>query len=113
MRKHIVAFFLLLSSALSLVCCDNEEEDGGFYWEQTKCADPWGTGENDSNQATIRELEIFLKDNGIVVLGITFDNNSTLDVLCESCGCGTGQRIIVTVLESDAAEIQDLGFIEV
>ncbi len=101
-RKHVVAFFLVLSLSLTLVCCDNDDgEQDIFYWEQTKCADPWGTGENDSNQVTFSELENFLEENGIEVLEITFDNDSTLDTFCESCGCGTGQRIIVTVAESD------------
>ena len=110
-RKQIVTFFLVLPLSLTLVCCDKDNgELDKFYWEQTKCADPWGTGENDSNQVTFRELQNYLEENGIEVLEITFDNDSTLDIFCESCGCGTGQRIIVTVTESDVMELQGLGF---
>lgn len=110
-RKQILAFFLVISLSTTLVCCNmDDEEDKKFYWEQTKCADPWGTGENYSNQVTLRVLENFLAERGIDVLEIIFDNNSTLDILCESCGCGTGQRIILTVPESDVMELQDLGF---
>ncbi|RKN75107.1 hypothetical protein D7Z94_25235 [Ulvibacterium marinum] len=107
-------FFLLpLILPTALVCCNKDDEAEKFYWEQTKCSDPWGTGERDANPITIQALEQYLEDNDIEALRIMFDNKSALDALCESCGCGTGQRIIVTVPKSDETELQDLGFIKV
>ena len=104
--------FLIFFLALILVSCDKEEEGNQFYWEQTQCADPWGTGGNDLNSDTVIALIDFLDDNGITALDIKFDSNSTLDVLCESCGCGTGQRILIVVPGSDKEEIENLGFVK-
>ena len=88
MAVYFLVFILVV--ALIFVSCDKDEEGNQFYWEQSKCADPWGTGENDLNSDTTIALKEFLDDNGITALNIKFDNNSTLDILCESCGCGTG-----------------------
>ena len=104
--------FLIFFLALILVSCDKDEEVKQFYWEQTKCADPWGTGQNDLNSDTAIALNEFLEDNGITALDIKFDSNSTLDVLCESCGCGTGQRILIVVPETDEEEVENLGFVK-
>lgn len=109
MNSSIFPFFFL---ALIFISCDKDEEGKLFYWEQTKCADPWGTGQNDVNSETTIALKEFLDDNDIAALNIQFDNNSTLDVLCESCGCGTGQRILVMVPESDEEELENLGFVK-
>lgn len=107
--------FLVLSliAILIFTSCGKDEDGRQYYWEQTKCSDPWGTGENDSNLDTTNALKDFLKDNSINILSINFDNNSTLDVRCESCGCGTGQRMLISVPELDEEKIENLGFLKV
>lgn len=108
--KLILLSTLLCSSILIFLSCDKDNRKMEFYWEQTKCSDPWGTGQNDTNMETSTALKEFLDLKGITPINIKFDNNSKLDVFCESCGCGTGKRIILEVLESDESEILLLGF---
>ncbi|WP_181163634.1 hypothetical protein [Pontibacter mangrovi] len=97
--------------AVLAISCEKEESSTQFYWEQTKCSDPWGTGENNTNTETVLAVTKYLEDEGISVLNVEFDNNSELDSLCESCGCGTGKRILLIVPEQDYSDIESLNFV--
>ena len=101
----IFAGFLIL-----LLSCKKDPTNNLYYWDQTKCADPWNTGEDDPNHETEVAITDYLNDNGIDVISIDFDNKSPINNGCESCGCGTGQRIIVEVEKNDGNAIEDLGF---
>ena len=97
---------------MAVLSC-SDRDDGPlfeFAWDQTKCADPWGTGQNSSNAETEIALTNYLEQNAIEINDIEFTNDSELDTACESCGCGTGQRILVTVKEEFLSQIQALGF---
>lgn len=111
----IRTFPIILMTIISVWSCDQDidknEAQIDFYWDQTKCSDPWGTGENDSNLETEAALMGYLKNEGIGVIDIEFNNNSELDPGCESCGCGTGQRIIISVNEEDESKMVELKFI--
>lgn len=109
--KIIIVIGLILFSFYS--CSEDDDspkEVIRFYWNQTKCADPWNTGENDPNEETKNAVKEYLKNRNINVLNIEFDTNSPLSTLCESCGCGTGQRIIVDVEYSDSSKMEELEF---
>lgn len=81
-----------------------------FYWNQTKCADPWNTGENDSNEQTEIAVKLYLENENVNVENVGFDTGSPLASDCESCGCGTGQRIVVDVLSVDISKMEELEF---
>ena len=89
---------------------DSSKKENQFYWNQTKCADPWNTGQNNSNEETKIAVKTYLLNNNINVLNLDFDTNSPLDIYCESCACGTGQRIIVEVKDSDIHKMDELDF---
>ena len=108
MKNFQFLFLTLFGFVIS--SCDGNENLSQFYWNQTKCSDPWNTGENDSNEQTKVAITNFLKNKNINVLNVDFDTKSPLDKLCESCGCGTGQRIIVYVEEDDKNTMSDLNF---
>ncbi len=98
--KQLLYIFLLgifFSSCEEKVTYSRGGDAGLFYWNQTKCADPWHTGEGNTNEETIAALNTYLQQAGIIVLVIDFDNNSPLNTLCEACNCGTGQRLLVQV----------------
>lgn len=84
-----------------------------LYWEQTKCADPWKTNETHSNNATADSIKSYLGNMGITIYDVSFTNESKLDIYCEACICGTGQRIIITSRENDVAKLKALGFKEI
>ena len=112
MKNIFVLFSILI--LFSFYGCDKNDESMEnkvlFYWNQTKCADPWNTGENDSNEQTKIAVKEYLENENIGIQNLDFDTNSPLDVLCESCGCGTGQRIIVKVSNSDISKMEELNF---
>lgn len=96
---------------LAMAC---EDRDDGplieMAWDQTKCADPWGTGEGDSNGETEAALLGYLQAREIFVERVRFVEDSNLDVLCEACICGTGQRILVLANGSDVGALTEIGF---
>ena len=81
-----------------------------LYWDQTKCADPWHTTQNSTNNATIDSLESYLLRQDVSIYDISFNNESVLAINCKSCGCGTGQRIIVTCMAVDTGKLKNIGF---
>ena len=89
-NMKIRTFPIILMTIISIWSCDQDivknEAQIDFYWDQTKCSDPWGTGENDSNLETEAALMEYLKNEGIEAIDIEFNNNSELDPGCESCG---------------------------
>lgn len=60
--KNLLLGILL---GLLLISCDTEDDLSHYYWDQTKCSDPWNTGENDANEITREAVTTFLKTNGI------------------------------------------------
>ncbi|MGB5237284.1 MAG: hypothetical protein WBN59_06580, partial [Flavobacteriaceae bacterium] len=112
MRRIIYIFiFLFLCTFFGCNSDDNPfDTEVLFYWNQTKCADPWNTGQNDSNEETEIAVKAYLIDENVRINKLNFDANSPLDVFCESCGCGTGQRILVEVSKSDVSKMKQLGF---
>ena len=94
--------------------CNNDDDisvnENFLFWNQTKCGDSWNTGENNSIDETEIAVMQYLETEDIAVISLGFDNNSPLDTLCESCGCGTGQRIIIGTSISEISKLEKLGF---
>tara|TARA_R110000764_G_scaffold50402_4_gene111041 strand:- start:31 stop:375 length:345 start_codon:yes stop_codon:yes gene_type:complete len=94
--------------------CNNDDDisvnENFLFWNQTKCGDPWNTGENNSIGETEVAVTQYLESENIAIISLGFDNNSPLDTLCESCGCGTGQRIIIGTGISEVSKLENLGF---
>ena len=112
--KNMAQFIIVLIAMFILGSCEKEEVEDGilFYWNQTGCADPWGTDERDSNKETGAAIKAYLKGEGISAVDIIgFENILEEGVVgCDSCFCITGIRIIVEVPDSDEAKMLALGF---
>jgi hypothetical protein len=109
-KYHLLIGLILISI---YGCINNDgstKNETRFYWNQTKCADPWNTGENDPNEETEIAVKTYLENENVSIQKLDFDNNSPLSTICESCGCGTGQRIIVDVTDSDISKMTALNF---
>lgn len=52
----------------------------------------------------------YLQNENVDILNLSFDTISPLATDCESCGCGTGQRIVVNVKDSDVSKMVELEF---
>ncbi len=106
---------ILIGLVLLIVySCNTDDDSTGnetrFFWNQTKCADPWNTGGNNSNGETEIAMTEYLQTENVNFLNLGFDTNSPLATDCESCDCGTGQRIIVDVKNSDISKMEELEF---
>lgn len=105
---------ILISASVSCETSENTNVDNGigYYWEQTKCSDPWGTTEADSNSVVISALKNYLNDNGVPkVEVIDFDNTlSDGEITCDACHCPTGVRIIMEVPGNQSGKMEGLGF---
>jgi len=111
--KYVSIYALLFFSAVLFSCKSEDDQPFNelvFIWDQTKCADPWGNGENKTNEETKTAVISYLEDEGVQVQNLDFDKKSSLSIDCEACGCGTGQRILVEVRSEDIEKMEDLGF---
>ena len=109
-KIHIlIGLFILITYS-----CNNDDDSNInetiFFWNQTKCADPWYTGENNSNAEIEIAVKEYLENENIIMINLGFDTNSPLPTKCEACDCGTGQRIIVAVKNTEESKMEELGF---
>ncbi len=100
-----LAFFISISS------CDHEINQGIYYWDQTKCSDPWNTGENDSDAKTATALRTYFDSLDIHVLEVNFESlPNDGKVSCDACHCLSGMRILISIPDSDHQKGLDVGF---
>ncbi len=103
--KFFLAFFISISS------CDHEIGQNLYYWDQTKCSDPWNTGENDSETETTTALKTYFEGLDIDVLEINFENISEEGkVSCDACPCLSGIRILISISDRNHQKVLDIGF---
>jgi hypothetical protein len=102
-------FFLAFS--ISISSCDHEIGQNVYYWDQTKCSDPWNTGENDSEAKTATALRTYFDSLDIHVLEVNFENISEEGkVSCDACPCLSGIRILISIPNNDHQKGIDVGF---
>jgi len=81
-----------------------------FCWLQTKCGDPWHTGEGQLIYETYDSLKLFLERKGITMEHLCFDYDPELAEDCEACMCRTGYILHPYVSTEDSAAMRQLGF---
>ncbi len=110
MKLKTIYLLLILITYTNCEDTDDQNNDIIFYWDQTGCLDPWGTGKNDANSETSEALKEFLENKGVTVLEISFEDQSTGLLMCESCACTTGLKIFVKAPSSNKRTLEELGF---
>ncbi|HKK12040.1 MAG TPA: hypothetical protein VJ945_04375 [Flavobacteriaceae bacterium] len=114
MTNHSYLLVLLVIFSFTYSCTSDKINDAiVFYWEQTKCSDPWGTTDNDSQSDTKSAIISFLSENGVEdVNKISFENTSPEGtVTCDACNCLNGILILIEIEMAQAAKMEALGFI--
>lgn len=104
------ACLLITILALLSPSCDKDSGVVEFQRLETQCADPWYLEEPDLLTEPDRSLQSYLTRRGVRVFDIRYEVDPSVLLVCEACSCGTGRTIIVTVPESEASRMQDLGF---
>ena len=104
--------FASLVLSIGLFSCD--EEPVTMIYDQTKCADPWGMGENVPNVNTAQAVTLYFFDtHGVILDNVDLVFETGFAQACEACICTTGNRIRVTLAdEDDVAVLEDEGFVE-
>src|SRR5690606_10272505 len=111
--KYYFAFTILL--LLSLQSCQYENKPLNqleFYWDQTGCADPWNTNNQDSENEIKRAVEGYLKEEGVSGAKVISIINDGVGQDCFACSCTTGNRIYVTAPKIQKSKMLALGFKE-
>ena len=101
----ILSVFLLL-----LASCTTEKEDLEYVtysYDQTSCADKWGTNSNDS--ITRQNVIKYLDSLKLYVADVKIKQESA-GMTCLACQCLTGRVIYVTTLEAMRDRYLELGF---
>ncbi|PIE99917.1 MAG: hypothetical protein CR994_08720 [Maribacter sp.] len=115
MKVFYFTTLLILNLSVCASCEDNDDSTVNgveFYWEQTKCLDPWNTNESHSDSTVRSALTGYLKENGVSKIE-TIDFENTLsqgELTCDACNCPTGIRIILKVPANESEKIEELGF---
>jgi len=95
---------------ISLSSCEKEDDEKYFY-EETKCADPWGYYGGLSDNELIEKINQYLIDS----LQIEFSNLQITDEgeyeFCEACICKTGRFIRIDSDDDYEDELLGIGFI--
>lgn len=105
---YLIKTSLILICYLTISSCKKEKNEEDYYWLQTKCSDPWKTGENDSDNKVKTSVINFLENEDIKVFDISINHDQTTFQYCEACDCTNGTRIIVNV--DNEEKIKALGF---
>ncbi|MCG8698229.1 MAG: META domain-containing protein [Bacteroidales bacterium] len=84
-----------------------------LYWMQTKCADPWNTGESTPVNQTLDSINKYMSAHDISLYHIEIEFKDSDYQSCEACGCLTGNKITVTSKLEDKAKLEEIGFEEV
>ncbi|PPK87865.1 hypothetical protein CLV84_0819 [Neolewinella xylanilytica] len=102
----------LLLAILTLLfpACEKAADTVELQRMETQCADPWYAEEPYPFTGPDRALKAYLTRRGVRVLGVRYEVDPSVQIVCLACVCGTGRTIFVTVPESDAGRLGDLGF---
>ena len=113
MRLPIIA--IAFTGLLALASCnrgeDNECTDCVLLgYAQTRCADPWGYGDDGSAIAVEYALRDFFASNGVVINTVTITGTTEPVTTCAACNCPTGKTIYALVNSADSATLTSVGF---
>ena len=109
--KYIYLIVCIAFVTSSNSCNKDNDKQGDivtYYYDETQCANPWGTGQTMDEKIT--ELKIFLKDKDIEWKSIELKEETDLLVDCEACNCGTGYRFYLKIVYEFSKKVEDIGF---
>ncbi|MET2984847.1 hypothetical protein [Aureibaculum conchae] len=103
----LIAMFIIYTN-----CTSNDDNSiDQFYWNQTACSDPWGTGNSNSENETKLALIDFLETKEVSIIKTRFENYfKDGELPCLACHCKTGIRIFITVDKKYTAKMIELAF---
>jgi uncharacterized membrane protein len=107
-NKFFINIVFIVICLLTVYTCQKEKNAEDYYWVETKCANPWNTGENSSDSEVENAVIEYLENENIKVFNISINHENNLIELCKACNCNSGRRIIVSV--DNENKIKEIGF---
>ncbi len=112
-KKYLLIAAVIFSAAATIFSCSKKNNDNELVmsYNQTKCADAWGSPANDS--LTLVNVNNYLDGLGLYKIAVAIIPVNVADT-CAACSCKTGKVIYVTTSNSSTikAQYQAIGFIE-
>lgn len=113
MRLRIIA--TVFAGLLAMTGCSREDNNECtdcvlLGYAQTRCADPWGYGDDGSAIAVEYALRDFFASNGVVINTVTITGTTEPVTTCAACSCPTGKTIYALVNSADSSALTSVGF---
>jgi len=111
MNKYL--FIILLATIVVFTNCKEPEPISIWMaYLETKCADPWGTGEGNVTAEVEDAVLIYFEGLDITIHAYDSMMDADQGEDCESCDCKTGRTIRLQVDQSFQAQLEEEGFVE-
>jgi hypothetical protein len=105
--------FSRLGSLVLILCvfiqCAKTGKTKWVYYNQTQCADKWGSYTN--NEDLKIKITEYFASKGVDVYDVEIFSNGTAEA-CLECSCLTGKRIKLKIMKRDLDELKEEGFYE-
>ncbi len=107
MKTIIILITIVI--ATTIISCEKLYNTIWVYYDETKCANSWGTNENTLENERIKAVEEYFEDKGVKIFAVEITKDGTLE-FCRACHCRTGNRIKCKIKESDLSKMEKEGF---
>lgn len=107
--KNMTIITLALIGMTTFSSCDKINDTTWVYYEETGCADPWGTTENTSETDKNKAVKAYFKDKGSKIYKIEITDEGTFEA-CKACHCKTGKLIKCKIKDEDVDIFLNEGF---
>lgn len=81
--------------------CKKDDDSTIFYWNETKCSDPWDIKSSSAEKEMQLAIERYLKDEKVKIQDIEFKIDTSKVQECEACNCTAGKVMVVNVPWAD------------
>lgn len=109
LHLHLRVLFALILATCLFTQCAKTGKTKWLYYNQTQCADKWGSYTN--NEDLKLKITEYFDSKGIDVYDIEIFSNGTPDA-CLDCTCKTGRRIKLKIMKRNLDEMKEEGFYE-
>ncbi len=108
--KKSIFFFAMLFVSLAFFSCDDEDDPIIYIYQETQCADVWGTGIGNTEIEVETAVGDYLTNEGIEYYSIDLEVVNQGQA-CLACDCLSGREISVEGDSEDQAFMENLGFV--
>lgn len=109
--KKIILPLVVITLTISLVSC-TKNDPVSMRWDLTGCFNPWDNHfslDTFSTEAYNQGVHDYLSEEGIEVISVTSEFDSSKVELCLACHCKTGRVMIINIPKKERRKLCRLG----